>query len=44
MKKVDRLRWEAGIAFNAYGTRLGVRVNTPQALELLPAYLPPGWK
>lgn len=42
--KVDRLRWEAGIAFDAYGSRLGIRVNSEAALELLTDYLPPGWK
>ncbi len=44
MEKIDRLRWEAGIAVEAYGVKLGIRVNTPEALELLPEYLPPQWR
>ncbi len=44
MVKVDRLGWADGIAFRAYGLRVGVRVTharvMPQVLELLP----PGWK
>jgi hypothetical protein len=44
MEKLDRLGWAAGLAFDAYGLRIGVRVNRPEALERLPERLPPGWK
>src|SRR5436189_5388239 len=44
MDKLDRLGWAAGLAFDAYGLRIGVRVNRPEALECLSERLPPGWK
>ena len=44
MKKIDRLGWAAGISFTSYGVRVGVRVNSPEALALVSDYLPPGWK
>jgi hypothetical protein len=44
MEKLDRLGWAAGIAFSAYGLRIGVRVNNPEVLEQLLGRLPPGWK
>jgi hypothetical protein len=44
MKKIDRLGWAAGLSFTSYGVRVGVRVNSPEALGLVRDYLPPGWK
>lgn len=44
MKKIDRLGWAAGISFTSYGVRVGVRVNSPEALALVQDYFPPGWK
>jgi hypothetical protein len=44
MAKIDRLRWTAGISFDAYGVRVGVRVNDPQVLARLASLLPPGSK
>ncbi len=44
MAKIDRLRWEGGIAIEAFGVKLGIRVNTPKGLELLLDYLPPQWR
>lgn len=32
------------MAVEAFGVKLGIRVNTPEALALLPAYLPPQWR
>jgi hypothetical protein len=42
MAKLDRLGWAAGMCFDAYGVRLGVRVNQPEILPELSALLPPG--
>ena len=44
MKKIDRLGWAAGLSFNSYGVRVGVRVNNAEALRLVQSYLTPGWK
>lgn len=44
MGRIDRLGWTAGISFEAYGTRFGIRVNDPSILECLLDYLPLGWK
>ena len=44
MEKLDRLGWAAGMSLNAYGVRVGVRVNDPSAMERLSDRLPPGWK
>jgi hypothetical protein len=40
---VDRLGWAAGIPFDSYGVRLGVRVNAPAVLDAVLSRLPPGW-
>lgn len=32
------------MAVEAYGVKLGVRVNHPVALEHIPSYLPPQWQ
>jgi len=40
MKKIDRLVWAAGFCGTCFGVRIGVRANTPQALETLRALLP----
>src|SRR5262249_24120265 len=44
MAKIDRLGWAAGLSFNAYGVRVGVRVNQPDVLGRVSTLLPPGWK
>src|SRR2546429_4984289 len=44
MAKIDRLGWADGMSFNAYGVRVGVRVNEPAILSDLIARLPPGSK
>jgi hypothetical protein len=44
MAKIDRLRWEAGIAFKAYGVSVGIRMNDPNLLARVQTLLPPGWK
>ena len=44
MEKIDRLRWEAGIAFTAFGVSVGVRVSDANILERVCALLPPGRK
>jgi hypothetical protein len=44
MDKVDRLGWAAGVSFNAYGLRIGVRVNDAARFDRVREFLPPGWK
>lgn len=44
MAKIDRLGWAAGLTFESYGVRVGVRTNDPATLERLSAHLPPGWR
>lgn len=47
LQKLDRLRWEGQLNFEAYGTRVGVRSNTIDTIEnvkkMLPNILPTGW-
>lgn len=43
MDKIDRLGWAAGIAFQAFGLRIGLRVNDPSVLESLLSRIPPCW-
>src|SRR6185369_5569325 len=42
MAKLDRLVWADGMAFTAYGVRIGVRVNNKTTLKALVERLPPG--
>ncbi len=44
MQKINRLGWAAGLAFTAYGVRIGVRSNTPEILAELRSRFPFGWK
>ena len=44
MPKLARLPWEAVLAVEAYGVKLGIQVSPSDALTLLPAYLPPQWR
>src|SRR5574341_1119997 len=44
MEKIDRLGWATGMAFVAYGVRIGIRVNDPGMLDRLPGLFPYGWK
>jgi hypothetical protein len=43
-ERLDKLGWTTGLAFDAYGVRLGVRVNDASVLERIAKLLPPGWK
>jgi hypothetical protein len=46
MEKIDRLGWADGMAFTAYGVRVGIRLNrsAPEVWERILRRLPPGWK
>ena len=44
MAKVDRLGWADGVCFVAFGLRIGIRVNSPEALGPVLDLLPPGWR
>lgn len=44
MQKLDRLVWAAGICGTAYGVRIGIRANRPEALREIEGFLPLGWK
>ncbi|MBI4540147.1 MAG: hypothetical protein HY704_11635 [Gemmatimonadetes bacterium] len=44
MDALDRLGWAAGVSAVAYGVRVGVRVNRPEAMERVRETLPPGWQ
>jgi hypothetical protein len=44
MEKLDRLGWAAGLAFTAYGVRVGIRVSETEVLKQLEIHLPPAWR
>ena len=44
MEKIDRLGWAAGLAFTAYGVRVGIRVSEAEVLKRVGSHLPPGRK
>jgi hypothetical protein len=44
MERLDRLGWAAGLAFDAYGVRFGVRVSKAEVLDHVTTLLPPGWR
>ena len=44
MAKLDRVGWAAGACIDAYGARIGIRVNDAALLDRLLTVLPPGWK
>lgn len=44
MDKLDRLGWADGMAFVAYGVRIGVRLSERGYLQRIKKALPPGWK
>ncbi len=44
MQKIDRLGWAAGVCFESYGLKIGVRVNQPAVPGQVLACLPPGWR
>lgn len=44
MAKIDRLGWAAGLAFNSFGHRIGLRVSEASVLARVTARFPPGWK
>jgi hypothetical protein len=43
MEKIDRLGWAAGVAFEVFGVRIGIRVNDPLLLESALSRVPAGW-
>jgi hypothetical protein len=44
MKKLDRLGWAAGLVFESYGVRVGIRARQAADLEPLPELFPPQWR
>src|SRR5262245_17075293 len=44
MERLDRLGSAAGVAIEAYGVRLGVRVTRAEMLDHLETLFPPGWR
>lgn len=44
MEKLNRLVWAAGISFDAFGVRIGVRATAENLLAPLVSYLPAGWQ
>jgi hypothetical protein len=44
MQKIDRLGWAAGVCMEAYGLKIGVRVNAPDVPADVLDCLPPGWR
>jgi hypothetical protein len=44
MDKVDRLGWAEGIAFKAFGVRIGIRVSERGFVKQIKKLLPPGWE
>ena len=43
MEKIDRLGWAAGVAFQVFGVRIGIRVSDPLVLEAVLSRVPAGW-
>jgi hypothetical protein len=43
MEKIDRLGWAAGVAFEVFGVRMGIRVSDPLVLESVLSRVPAGW-
>src|SRR5258708_12891373 len=43
MEKLDRLVWAAGVAFQVFGVRIGIRVGDPLVLEAVLPRVPAGW-
>jgi hypothetical protein len=43
MDKVDRLGWAAGVAFQVFGVRIGIRVCDPLVVESVLSRVPAGW-
>ena len=44
MEKVDRLGWADGMAFKAFGVRIGIRVSEKGFAKQIKSVLPPGWE
>jgi hypothetical protein len=44
MDKVDRLGWAEGMAFKAFGVRIGIRVSEKGFVRRIEKVLPPGWE
>ncbi|HEX6805166.1 MAG TPA: hypothetical protein VF133_15910 [Terriglobales bacterium] len=43
MGKIDRLGWAAGLSFEAFGLKIGIRVSDPLSLDAFVARIPAGW-
>ena len=43
MDKIDRLGWAAGVAFQVFGVRIGIRVSDPLVREPVLSRVPAGW-
>ncbi len=43
MEKIDRLGWAAGVAFQVFGLRIGIRVGNPLVLGAVLSRVPAGW-
>jgi hypothetical protein len=43
MDKIDRLGWAAGVSFEVFGLRIGIRVRDPLVLNSLLSRIPAGW-
>ena len=44
MERLNALEWADGLAFSAFGIRVGIRVTVPEVLPPLLERFPPGWK
>jgi hypothetical protein len=44
LRKLERVRWEAGVAAESYGVSVGVRVNDAALSDDIMARLPYGWQ
>jgi hypothetical protein len=43
MGKIDRLGWAAGLSFEAFGLKIGLRVTDPLSLDAFVARMPADW-
>jgi hypothetical protein len=43
MEKIDRLGWAAGLSFETFGLKIGIRGNDPSVVDALVARIPADW-
>src|SRR5438874_2854093 len=43
MDKINRLGWAAGLAFQVFGVRIGIRASDPLLLKSVLSRVPAGW-